>query len=582
MENGRKHPALFLLYRTTLKLLTRTSHLLASAPSLRWLSLALLSLHLAVVLDQGAVWSRAFLLAHYGFFLLWQPFFRGEQKLDLRQALPVFAVAALLVLAPGWWVLGLWVAVLVGLTGAVVAGVSGKRQRFMYLVALAYLMALLLVWILPKTLPATQLPTALVEAVRWGLLPLPLLILFKGGRGLRQPGSVLDLFYGVMAFLIVVVLALGAFTVVAATQTSYVLALTETLIGMAVLLVTLSLIWNPSAGFSGMGQLMSRYLLSVGLPFEDWARKLAVQAERERDPETFVIDALHELDELDWVQGVDWRTVRGDGRVGNDGVHHATHAFHGLTLTWHTNRPLLPALALHVRLLSQLLGYFYASKLREQTLRDNAYTQAIFDTGARLTHDVKNILQSIRALMAAAEASGPEDADRLQQLLKRQLPQMAQRLQNTVDKLRQPSELDHQVQSVADWWEALKSRYAHDQILFEPSELQADANLPQDLFDSVADNLLTNALRKRREQADVQVKVMLDTEPALALRVEDNGQPAPEHVARNLFQAPVTSDHGLGVGLFQAARQAARLGYELVMEENRPGAVRIALRAKAG
>jgi signal transduction histidine kinase len=96
----------------------------------------------------------------------------------------------------------------------------------------------------------------------------------------------------------------------------------------------------------------------------------------------------------------------------------------------------------------------------------------------------------------------------------------------------------------------------------------------------VADNLLTNALRKRREQSGVAVRVMLETEPRLALRVEDSGQPAPDHVARNLFQAPVTSDHGLGVGLFQAARQAARLGYELVMEENRPGAVRIALLAR--
>ena len=556
--------------------------MLATAPSLRWLSLALLSLHVAVVLDQGAGWSRAFLLAHYGFFLLWQPFLQGEQKLDLRLGLPVFAVAALLVLAPGWWVIGLWVAVLVGLTGAVVAGVSGKRQRFMYLVALSYLMALLLVWILPKTLPATPLPAALIAAVRWGLLPLPLLILFKGGRGLRQPGSVLDLFYGVMAFLIVVVLALGAFTVVAATRASYVLALTETLIAMAALLVTLSLLWNPRAGFSGMGQLMSRYLLSVGLPFEDWARKLAVQAERERDPETFVIDALRELDELDWVQGVDWRTVRGDGRVGNEAEYRVTHAFHGLTLTWHTGRPLPPGLTLHVRLLSQLLGYFYASKLREQTLRDNAYTQAIFDTGARLTHDVKNILQSLRALTAAAESSGPEDAERLQQLLKRQLPQLAQRLQNTMDKLRQPSELDHQTQSVADWWEGLKLRYVHDQVLFEPAHAQDEGDLPQDLFDSVADNLLTNALRKRREQADVQVKVMLDVQPTLALRVEDTGQPAPDHVSRNLFQAPVTSDHGLGVGLFQAARQAARLGYELVMEENRAGAVRIALKAKPG
>jgi signal transduction histidine kinase len=96
----------------------------------------------------------------------------------------------------------------------------------------------------------------------------------------------------------------------------------------------------------------------------------------------------------------------------------------------------------------------------------------------------------------------------------------------------------------------------------------------------VADNLLTNALRKRREQADIQVRALLRTEPALSFSVEDSGEPAPDHVARNLFQAPVTSDHGLGVGLFQAARQAAKVGYELAMEENRRGAVRIALLAK--
>jgi signal transduction histidine kinase len=237
-------------------------------------------------------------------------------------------------------------------------------------------------------------------------------------------------------------------------------------------------------------------------------------------------------------------------------------------------------MTLHVRLLSQLLGYFYASKLREQTLRDNAYTQAIHDTGARLTHDVKNILQSLRTLMAAADASGPDDAERLQQLLKRQLPQMAQRLQNTVDKLRQPAEADNQTQTVGDWWRSLQARYAHDRVVFEPAVLDSGIPIPQDLFDSVADNLLTNALRKRREQADIQVRALLRTEPALSFSVEDSGEPAPDHVARNLFQAPVTSDHGLGVGLFQAARQAAKVGYELAMEENRRGAVRIALLAK--
>jgi signal transduction histidine kinase len=96
----------------------------------------------------------------------------------------------------------------------------------------------------------------------------------------------------------------------------------------------------------------------------------------------------------------------------------------------------------------------------------------------------------------------------------------------------------------------------------------------------VADNLLTNALRKRREQAGVEVRAVMRTAPVLSLSVEDSGEPAPDHVARKLFQAPVGSDHGLGVGLYQAARQAARLDYQLAMEENRKGAVRIALTPK--
>jgi len=544
----------------------------------RWLALMLLALHAAVVLDAEATVTRAFLLAHYGLFLLWQPLVRSEARIEPRLALPVFAMAALLVLADSTWVMALWLAILAGLVGAVATSQNERGPRLAYLLALAYLLFLLLAWVLPQILGDTSLPEGLQAAVRYGLPLLPLAILFLPAPRQRGASSTLDFIYGLMLSLLVMVVALGAFAVVAVARVSYAWALVQTLLGMATLLLALSWLWNPRAGFAGLGQVTSRYLLSVGLPFEGWAQRLATLAERERDPESFVREALADLHELTWIRGGRWQAARGEGTFGEPAEHALVHSFHGLTLTWQAPRPLTPALALHVRLLSQLLGYFYASKVREQTLREQAYSQAIHDTGARLTHDVKNILQSMKTLIAAADTSTPEDGERLQALMKRQLPQLAARLSQTVDKLKQPAEMDAAQISAQAWWVALQTRYEHDDVQFFAEALD-DTPLPQDLFDSVADNLLTNALRKRQREPGLAVEMRLALHPLVSLAVTDSGAPAPEHVARSLFLSPVASDFGLGVGLYQAARQAARVGYRLELPDNQAGRVSFRLQA---
>lgn len=546
----------------------------------RWLALMLLALHAAVVLDTEAVVTQAFLLAHYGLFLLWQPLVRSETRIEPRLALAVFAMAALLVLVDSNWVLALWLAVLAGLVGAVAASQNERGPRLAYLFALAYLIALLLAWVLPHSLDDTSLSAVQQAGVRYGLPLLPLLILFLPGARQRSASSTLDFIYGLMLSLLVMVMALGVFAVVAVARVSYAWALVQTLLGMAALLLALSWLWNPRAGFGGLGQVTSRYLLSVGLPFEGWAQRLATLAERERDPESFVRDALADLHELTWIRGGRWQAARGEGSFGEPAGHVVSHAFHGLTLSWQSTRPLTPALALHVRLLSQLLGYFYASKVREQTLREQAYSQAIHDTGARLTHDVKNILQSMKTLIAAADTATPEDGERLQALMKRQLPQLAARLSQTVDKLKQPAEMDAAQIPAQTWWAALQTRYEHDDVQFFADALDGTP-LPQDLFDSVADNLLTNALRKRQREPGIAVEVRLAVHPLASLAVTDSGAPVPEHVARNLFLSPVASDFGLGVGLYQAARQAARVGYRLELPDNQAGRVSFRLQATA-
>ena len=58
--------------------------------SMQWLIVAhsqwtmgfmLIALHLSLAWGIEAWWARAFLLAHYGLFLLWQPFLRVEKQL---------------------------------------------------------------------------------------------------------------------------------------------------------------------------------------------------------------------------------------------------------------------------------------------------------------------------------------------------------------------------------------------------------------------------------------------------------------------------------------------------------------------
>jgi signal transduction histidine kinase len=551
-------------------LTTLTAWLTQVAPG-RWLALMLLALQAAVVLDAEPTVTRAFLLAHYGLFLLWQPLVRSEARIEPRLALPVFAMAALLVLVDSTWVMALWLAILAGLVGAVA---TSQNERL----ALAFLLALLLAWVLPQSLGGAALPDGLQAAVRYGLPLLPLVILFLPATRQRSTSSTLDFIYGLMLSLLIMVMALGVFAVVAVAKVSYAWALVQTLLGMAALLLVLSWLWNPRAGFAGLGQVTSRYLLSVGLPFEGWAQRLATRAERERDPESFVRDALADLHELTWIRGGSWQAARGEGLFGEPAEYSVSHAFHGLALTWQSARPLTPALALHVRLLSQLLGYFYAAKVREQTLREQAYSQAIHDTGARLTHDVKNILQSMKTLLAAADMSTPEDSERLLELMKRQLPQLAARLSQTVDKLKQPSEMDVAHLPAQDWWAALQTRYEHDDVQFFADAIDATP-LPQDLFDSVVDNLLTNALRKRQSEPGVAVEARLTLHPLVSLTVTDSGAAAPEHVARNLFLSPVASDFGLGVGLYQAARQAARVGFRLELADNQAGRVSFCLQA---
>ena len=106
--------------------------------------------------------------------------------------------------------------------------------------------------------------------------------------------------------------------------------------------------------------------------------------------------------------------------------------------------------------------------------------------------------------------------------------------------------------------------------------------MPSDLFDSVADNLIENALSKSSDPAVLQVRVTLSVARGGTLTVCDNGAAIANDVADELFENPVQSHTGLGIGLFQAAKQADQIGYRLSLAANEPGMVCFVLTQDSG
>ncbi len=532
----------------------------------------LLTLHGAVAWEPTEWWARGLLLAHFGLFLIWQPVWRGERQIPLTRALMVLCLGAFFAVSANWWLIATWMAILFGLIGGGVPGTVGRSDRFVAILAAVYLVTILLMWVVPQLFITYAIVPGVSVFVRYGLPLLPLVILVIP-KGERQSGApvIVDLFYSVVLFLLVVALVLGSFVIQEVSHGQYLLGLAQALMVIALLLVGLSWLWNPRGGFGGIGTLLSRYLLGMGLPFEQRMRRLADLAQTETRPEQFLRDALADMLELPWVTGFGWTSAWSSGTVGKEAAHDEHYETDSLRITVYAPQPFSPAVLLHLKLLMQMVGHFYEAQRREQLRRQSAYSQAIYETGARLTHDVKNLLQSLRSICAAAEMRGADDDTAFRALVQRQLPQIAQRLGSALDKLKSPATSAVSEVDALIWWQGLQTRYAGRGINFRDPGALNDMRLPAELFDSTVVTLIENALYKTAEDAALKVTVTLLAGPRL--RVCDTGMPVQSDIIDQILMMPVESASGLGVGLFQAAKFAEQSGYALALADNRIGNV---------
>src|SRR5258706_11280185 len=505
----------------------------------------LVLLHIAVLRGTADIWARAFLVAHLGLLLLWQPFLRGEHQVSAVQGLFIALAAVAVMLWVGWWLLAFWVVVLAGLIGGKVFLHQARWQRRCYLVVLVYLLALLAILILPEIAPRREVADEIRTAAEYGLPVLLLaLALMPAEPESPEAPQVIDFFYSVFLMLVLGMVVLGSFPFMALRNVPYLEALTNTVFLIAGSIFALGLAWSPRTGYAGLSVVFSRCLFSIGLPVEKWLYFLAELSQMEVRPERFLAEGVAGLARLPWIAGAAWHAGGQHGETGARTDYAVLYESPDLELTIFSRYRTSPALQWHMHLLGQLLGEFYAAKLREQRLRQASYLEAVHETGARLTHDVKNLLQSLNVLVSVA---GQDDSPQSQALIRRQLPAIAQRLSTTLDKLQRPGDEEAQQLPLRDWWEALARQYQGQNVEFVAAGLEPEMQVPKALFDSVADNLLQNALAKRAADAQTRIRVSVLCREGPELRVHDSGSAVPPEIPVHLLRAPVRSSGGLGI-----------------------------------
>ena len=550
---------------------------LLATHSQRVLALMLLSLHALLIWgEQAAYLQQTFFLCTYGLFLVWQPVWLSTEKLSKLSIALFIGVGVIGFFYVNWWITAIWLSLLFGLLGGRIFSDESKSNHIIYVLAASYLLSMLLLWVVPKLLGASNDLEAAEFVITYLTPLLPMAIFFTSSES-NKAGQlpILDFFYTLLLTLLSFILVLASFTIGILYAVNYLQVMLIAIFGLALVLIAFSLLWRPSTRFSGVEILMSRYLLSIGMPFEVWVKNIATLADIESTPNGFLQAAMTEMTALPWVSGASWLADESQGKVGESSHHVTNFNFKDFHMSLHTRWQISPALYVHVKLLTQIMGEFYEAKRREETLRQNAYMQAFYETGSRLTHDIKNILQSVGTLVSAAEQTNHQNDEALLGLIRKQLPVLNQRIAATLDKLKAPGEEKKRIEKMSAWWKNLQLRHHHDDVEFVADNLPKQ-EINAEVLDSVLDNLLNNALEKTKYQPDTLIKVVIYDDPdrGFCIDVADTGKAISAQVANDLFKKHIASPNGLGVGLYHAAQDSKQAGYKLSLAENVNGAVR--------
>ena len=542
----------------------------------RWelvtLALMLEFLHFSIWVDFGSPLSRACMLIHLGLFLIWQPVWRSDERISWQNTLIFFILTLAAVIFLNWWLMFGWLLLLSGFAGGRV--IINRQERNTYILVLLFLTLQLLIECNTR-LFHISISGNFRDLFVFTLPVLPIIIAVLPVNTTDRSLQSVDIVHAFATATLIGVLIFGSLLNMYLGGTDYLIALVQTLIAIALFLFIISWLLSPKAGFSGLSQLWSRSLLNIGTPFEAWLSNLSNLSLQQQTPIEFLEAAMVDLTSLPWITGVKWRSDGAPETLGDISKHETEFKTPNFTVSIYSQNWMGGALYLHSRLLIQLIDNFYVGKLREKQLTQQTHLKAIHETGARVTHDIKNLLQSLHAITSIFqyEETGTDNKTLSQRLLERQLPYFTQRLQLALDKLQVSGNEKMEKIHIIDWWNDLLHRNINSNIDFD-AELTEDILIPVELFDSTVENLLENLNEKRRLDPDLSIRISVHaSHDGIDLLVSDNGKKIKSAIVKDLLKEPVKSDSGLGIGLYQVARLAQLAGYNFTLKNNEDGNV---------
>ena len=543
-------------------------------------------LHLGLLQNPTSPTGKFLLLGHFGTVLLWQPLINAQRQFSLVELLFGLVALGALGIFMSWGVMLVWLFLLIGAIGGRLYLYARWRVRLPLWLALVYLALACVGLVIPEILKGVIIiPELLRTFFIWAPMPLALLTLVLGEPAEESRDAVpLDLVGGVIIVFVLMTVLLGAIALMFVKGMAYLEALMSSLMLVALLLLMLAWIWRPRQGLGGLGLSLMRKMLSGNTPFEAWLEAVANLATSEESPENLVREAFSLMATWSFVRGVRWRLGR-EGRFGDECdvsqigcvTPHSAHFWHGtisvdIYTPWEIGATSLWQLDMMVRVLAE----FHLAREQTRHLLALGYLRAVHETGARMTHEIKNLLQSLDTLCFAMSQSEGRTPVEVQAMLSRQLPAISERLHDALDRLRQPKPEDLRATDASEWWASLQERITDHRVAFRRrGERDVGAQLYAALFDLVVDNLLRNAMEKSSCR---KIEVELSTlNGACSLDVRDDGDAIPADRTECLFVVPLPSESGLGIGLYQAGRLAESVGFRLSLMENRSGCVRFRL-----
>ena len=531
----------------------------------------LLLLHILIwIVDEPLLkFSLTFIL--YGLFLLWQPLWNKQAK--VRQVPVIIAALVVIFLAYSFpnESLVFFALILSGLIGSRLLSQSSFRS--FDLLALLIVTLEMAVGLVPDTFVQIRLPALFGDYMQTVILvPILLFYFAPNPDHQKQERSQVDLMHGLLAATLLFIVLLGGIVINLLYGVEYIDGLLLTVFIVATLTIGISWFWNPGVGYSGIGVLWNRYAMTIGGPFEAWINTLTTLIEEQYlTPIDYLEAACERLVENDWLNSIEWRFENFKIGVGEKTGTRLEHKLDDkLTVVLYFKADPGTALEQHTILLIRMAYQFYLAKLNQEKMRAQEHFATIHHTGARLTHDVKNILQSIKTSLDIIDMD--RDTPESQQLLQSNLRQIGLRLQSTLEKLRAPKLNTHiSLVDCQQWIARIEQQHNTNTRVFFDSDIENNLVLPVDLFDSVADNLINNALKKPSVKR-VEVR-LLSTDDIILLSVCDDGDEISSEIESSLFAKPVSSGSGMGIGLYQSAIMAHAFNYELELSQNERGRV---------